>query len=121
MSIESGTDWSRLPAATAGLKEALRKTRPPGGVAVKRSEGVTDPDEYNRRRLFERAALDLVTRYPSALRIVRHEDHDMLMRLPDARGSMSPDEWEYQERAGAIVTPARLEEAEALFDFQGDR
>lgn len=120
MSTEVGADWSRLPEAVAGLKEALRRTRPPGGVAVKRSEGVSDPAEYNKRRLFERAALELVKRHPSALEIVRHEDHDLLMRVPDVRGSVSVDEQAYQERAGTLITAVRLEEAEALFDFQGD-
>ena len=121
MSVEIGPDWSRVPDVELNLLGLLRKTRRPGGVAIKRSLGTIDPFEHNMRRVMERAARNLVLKHAPALRIVQHEDHEMLMRAPDVRASMSPDEEAYQERAGAIVTPARIEEVEALFAFEGDR
>ncbi len=79
-------DWSGLKKLKSDLLFALQRTRPGAGVTV--TIAGLDPD---RKRITERAIIELTREYPSMIECTEHGESVTLMRKGDMHRSMGKE------------------------------
>lgn len=96
-------DWQMVKREKAGILDALRQTRPGGGITIK-----IDADP-KRREIQSRAVIELLKEHANFLEVVDYGQSVSIVRKPDMLRSVSRAEYDHLAGKADIFAASGLD------------